>query len=73
MSDILTKIQTFRDEWSDPDLKAEIDMRIIAPVAEILAFEDWLLAETQRTEMQAEYQAANALGNALSEFRRRLQ
>lgn len=68
---ILKKLRSFRDEWSDNDMRAEIDARIIAPVAEIIAFEDWLLAEIKRSEMHSEYQAANALGHVLGEFRRR--
>lgn len=72
MSEILNKLRIFRDEWDNNDLRSEIDVRIIAPVTEIVTFEDWLLTEIQRAEMHSEYQAANALGQALSEFRRRL-
>lgn len=51
-------IEEFRDEWDNPDLREEINIRILYPLQE---FEDWLKSEINRCSMNHEYQAVHEL------------
>ena len=63
---MITGIEEFRDEWDHPDLREEINIRILYPLQE---FEDWLKSEINRCSMNHEYQAVHELEAVLSRFR----
>ena len=65
----LDKIRAFRDDWEEQELREEIDEIILNPLQD---FEDFLISEIKRHEMNKEYHEMYATESILAKFRERL-